>query len=209
MADIIPFAPTLVRQMAAASNEGAHLVARPAAALVSVRARGDAVARVSHTLGVSALPPPNATVGTRLGDCLWLRPDEWLIVGAPASRQSLIHALEAAVGAEDGAVVDVSASRIPMELSGPRSRDILASCCPLDLHPRFFAVGACAQSVVAKAPVLLHLVDDSPRWRIYVRPSLAAYVVAWLTDAMCTFTAADGGNSDTGRAILSGGRRTL
>ncbi len=60
----------------------------------------------------------------------------------------------------------------------------LASCCPLDLHPRAFAVGACAQSLVAKAPVLLQLLDGAPRWRLLVRPSLAAYVVSWLADAI-------------------------
>jgi heterotetrameric sarcosine oxidase gamma subunit len=40
---------------------------------------------------------------------------------------------DAAVRADDGAVVDVSGSRMLVELAGP-ARDVLASCCPLDLH---------------------------------------------------------------------------
>jgi len=186
MDEIIPFAPALVRQMAEASSDHARLVACSIAAVISVRAVGTASARVSRTLGVYSLPSPNAVVATSFGDCLWVRPDEWLLVGASTARQDMLDALDAAVGRDEGAVIDVSASRIILELSGPASRDVLASCCPLDLHPRAFLQGRCAQSIVGRVPVLLHLADDAPCWRIYVRPSLAAYVVSWLTDAMPT-----------------------
>ena len=80
--------------------------------------------------------------------------------------------------------LDISASRVLLELAGRASRDVLASCCPLDLHQRSFEIGECAQSLIAKAPVLLHLADEAPTWHLYVRPSLAAYVTAWLEDAM-------------------------
>lgn len=184
MAEIIPFAPTLVRRMAEASSDDARLIACSVAAVISVRAGGAATARLARALGVPALPTPNAVVTTSCGDCLWVRPDEWLLAGASASREQMCEVLDTAVGNDEGAVVDVSASRIVLELSGPASRDVLAGCCPLDLHPSAFLVGRCAQSVIAKAPVLLHLANDTPCWRIYLRPSLAAYVVAWLTDAM-------------------------
>lgn len=151
---------------------------------IDVRARGGAVVRVAALLQIPALPPANRFVRTPLGDCFWLGPEEWLVVGEPASRATTLEALERAVGPEDGAAVDLSASRVLVELKGPRTRDVLASCCALDLHPRVFAPGQYAQTLVAKAPVLLGQVDEVPTYWLFVRPSLAAYVVSWLVDGI-------------------------
>jgi sarcosine oxidase subunit gamma len=171
-------------RMAAASWRGARLVAAPPRAQIGVRARGDAVARVAAHLQVPAFPAPNRVVATPAGDCVWLGPEEWLVVGSPASRASTLEALERAVGPDDGAVVDQSASRVIVELSGLSAREVLASCCALDLHPRAFGPGQCAQTLLAKAPVLLTQVDDAPTYRLFLRPSLASYVVGWLVDGM-------------------------
>lgn len=162
----------------------AELSAPRHATVLSLRAREAARDRGAIALGLTALPGVNESAAFTGGGCLWVRPDEWLVIGERGARDALLGALEAAVGTEDGAVVDISASRVLFELTGARSRDVLASCCPLDLHARAFAVGRCAQSVIGKAPILLQLLDDSPRWRIVVRPTLADYVTSWLTDAI-------------------------
>jgi sarcosine oxidase subunit gamma len=171
-------------RMGAASWRGAKLAAAPPRAQIGVRARGDAVARVAAHLQIPALPAPNRVVATPAGDCFWLGPEEWLVVGPPASRASTLKALERAVGPDDGTVVDQSASRVIVGLSGPSAPEVLASCCALDLHPRVFGPGQCAQTLVAKAPVLLTQVDDAPTYRLFLRPSLASYVVGWLVDGM-------------------------
>jgi sarcosine oxidase subunit gamma len=106
------------------------------------------------------------------------------VVGPPSSRAETLEALERAVGPDDGAVVDLSASRVLVELTGPKARDVLASCCALDLHPRVFGPGRCAQTLVAKAQVLLSQLDEAPTYRLFVRPSLASYVVSWLVDGI-------------------------
>jgi len=170
--------------MADASWSGATLVALGARSQIDVRARGPAVARVAACLSIPALPAPNRFVATPLGDCLWLGPEEWLVVGPPSSRAETLEALERAVGPDDGAVVDLSASRVLVELKGPSVRDVLASCCALDLHPRVFGPGRCAQTLVAKAQVLLSQLDEAPTYRLFVRPSLASYVVSWLVDGI-------------------------
>ncbi len=151
---------------------------------INVRARGGAVERVAKYLSIPALPAPNRFVATPLGDCLWLGPEEWLVVGPPSFRTGTLDALERAVGPDDGAAVDLSASRVLFELKGPKARDVLASCCALDLHPRVFGPGQCAQTLLGKAPVLLSQMDESPTYRLFVRPSLASYVVSWLADGM-------------------------
>lgn len=184
MADIVSFEQPLVSRMANVIRADARLTPLPQPSVISVRVRQGAQPTFAHTLGVDALPAPNRVISTALGDCAWVRPDEWLILGALDARQTTRAMLEQNISSESGAVVDISGSRVALELCGARSREILASVCPLDLHPRAFVVGQCAQSLIAKSPVFLQMANDAPTWRLLVRPSFASYVVSWLTDAM-------------------------
>jgi sarcosine oxidase, subunit gamma len=188
MTDRVPVSPALVARMAAVSAPASTLRALPLGAVVSVRARGGACARAAAALGVAALPGHGPVAAAPLGRVVWVRPDEWLVIGDAASRGPLLAALAEAVGDgtadAEGAVVDLSASRHALELSGVRTRDVLAAVCALDLHPRAFPVGHATQTLLARAPVLLQLVDATPTWRLLVRPSFVAYVVEWLADAM-------------------------
>ena len=111
---------------------------------------------------------PNTTGG----DVLWLGPDEWLVLGC-----------READFPEAAAAVDVSANRVVLELSGPDAADVLARGCSVDLHPSVFGAGRCAQTLLARAQVIL-VRDDVDRFRILVRPSFADYLRAWLTDAI-------------------------
>ncbi len=163
--------------------EGARLTELPSAALLLVRARGEAATRVARALGIEAMPAPTECRPTSHGDCLWLRPDEWLVIAAPANAAALLTALDAQV-LDDGAVIDLCGARTILELVGRDTRDVLASCCPLDLHPRAFAPGRCAQTLIGKVSVLLQLVDGTPRWRLFANPSYVDYVVRWLADGM-------------------------
>jgi sarcosine oxidase subunit gamma len=174
----------LTELMSGASWSGATLAPGEVRAQINVRARGDAPARAATCLMVPALPEANRVVTTPGGECLWLGPEEWLVLGSPASRAAILEALERAIGADDGTAVDQSSSRVIVEIKGPSSRDVLASCCALDLHPRVFGPGQCAQTLIAKAPVLLSQGDATPTYRLFIRPSLAAYVVSWLVDGM-------------------------
>ena len=72
-------------------------------------------------------------------------------------------------------MVDVSANRAVFELGGPSRLERLAIACPIDLHPRSWGDGRCAQTVFGAAQVLLHERDDATR--VFVRPSFAGYVV--------------------------------
>ena len=190
--DETPVSPVLVSRMAAASTPAVTLRALPLASVISVRARGNGMARVASVLGLNALPGHGAVARSSQGRVCWVRPDEWLVLGDSAlhaeSSAALLTALANAVGDgtpdAEGAVVELSASRHRLALSGPGARDVLAAVCALDLHPRGFPVGHATQTLLGKAPVLLQLVDDAPTWELLVRPSFVAYVVDWLTDAM-------------------------
>lgn len=184
MAEHSMLSTELRTMMTNASSADAQLSERVTTALVSVRAREHGAIRLARTLGRSVMPAPNECVSTRTGHWYWLRPDEWLLAATSEHGDPPVAELDAIIGSDDGAVVDVSGSRLLLELTGAATREVLASCCPLDLHPRVFPSGHCAQSLIAKAPVLLHLVDDTPRWYLFTSPSSADYVIRWLVDGL-------------------------
>jgi sarcosine oxidase subunit gamma len=138
--------------------------------------------------------PTQPCTSTRSGDVdvLWLGPDEWLIVGPPGAAERLTGQLRAAAGSSHTSVVDVSAQRTTLFLSGPRIRDLLALGCALDLHPRAFGTGDCAQTVLAHVPVVLLRRDPGeaadPTFWVLVQASFAAHLVDWLVDASVEYT---------------------
>ena len=146
----------------------------------AVRVAPAHAAAVAPVIDLSLPLEPNHVGGDDQLAALWLGPDEWLVVG-PADETELRDAL-APVG---GSVLDVAANRTTLELRGPRVRELLEFGCPIDLHPSVFGLGHCAQTLLARANVLIWHIADEPEdtWRLLVRPSFAAYLAAWLVDA--------------------------
>ena len=129
---------------------------------------------LASQVSVRGEPQPGFPVepNTTAGDVIWLGPDEWLVLGGREEDY-----LDAA------AAVDVSANRVCFELAGDDVEDVLAQGCSLDLHPSVFTPARCAQTLLAKAQVILHR-TDAGTFRIFVRPSYAPYLRAWLEDAI-------------------------
>jgi len=139
-------------------------------------------------VGLGFALPVTANTVTGSGDvsALWLGPDEWLVVGPQGTEADLEATLRRAFAHFDtspASIVDVSANRTTIELAGPRARELLEAGCPIDLHPRAFGPGRCAQTVLAGANVIVWQTTAEPRYRLLVRPSFTAYVAAWLLDA--------------------------
>jgi len=130
--------------------------------------------------------PTTANTTSTNGDraALWLSPDEWLIVVPFATRAQTIDELKRAFAGQHVSITDVSANRIILELSGSKSREVLAKGCGLDLHPRAFKAGQCAQTVVARSQAVIWQTDETPTYRVLVRPSFAAYLTDFFIDAM-------------------------
>jgi sarcosine oxidase subunit gamma len=159
-------------------------------ALVLLDLRGDAgdpafVAAIAGVLGSAPPTMPNTVAAAGAASLLWLGPDQWLVV-APAS--DIAPRLETALGNLHHSLLDISAGRLVLELAGPEARTVLAKGMSLDLHVSVFKTGSCAQSALARVPVVLQQLDETPRYRLYVRRSFAPYIVAWLAAAMREFT---------------------
>jgi len=129
---------------------------------------------LASQVDVRGEPQPGFPVepNTVAGDVLWLGPDEWLVLGGQEQDYP-----------DAAAAVDVSANRVCLELVGGDVEDVLARGCSLDLHSTVFSPGRCAQTLLARAEVILHR-TDLQTFRILVRPSLAPYLRAWLDDAL-------------------------
>jgi sarcosine oxidase subunit gamma len=157
-----------LEDVARATSGGLAIIEVAFLAQIDVRV-DEAVARAA------ALPvpfAPNTVLRHELRAALWLGPDEWLVTGPAGAQASLSAELEAALAGEHRSIVDVSANRAVLDLSGGLVRDVLASGCPIDLHPRAWEPGVCAQTLFDRTQVLLEQLAGETV-RIYVRPSLA------------------------------------
>ncbi len=139
----------------------------------------DFVAAVETGLQQS-LPLEANTLTIGPHEVYWLGPDEWQIVAAHDALPELAARLGRSVGNRVSSLVDVSGGQIMLELTGPGVRRVLASGCTLDFHTDEFRVGDCAQSAIAKANVLIGLVDAAPVFHVTVRRSFSDYVLRWL-----------------------------
>ena len=138
----------------------------------------------------SALPAaPNTTARSGALHALWLGPHSWLLVTGDPSALADLTARRDAFNAAGGALFDVSASRVAWTISGPHATDLLARGCPLDLHPRAFGVGACAQSLYGHVGVLLVKRNETPAFTLMVARSYARDVWHSLLVAAAPFGA--------------------
>jgi sarcosine oxidase subunit gamma len=176
-------------EVATVTDRAVSLAELPFLAQINLRADpADAplLARLGAALGIDLPTIPNTAAAGPRGDryVLWLGPDEWLVIDRAGTEASLEGRLRTALRGGRGSVVDVSANRTTIRLAGPAARAVLEHGCSIDLHPRAFGPGRCAQTLLARAGVILLAVSAEPEYRILVRPSFAAYLATWLLDAV-------------------------
>lgn len=181
--------------VATASDGSVLIEAIPFNAQVDLRAEPADQAlleRLGAAIGIELPLRPNTVSSASDGArrILWLGPDEWLIVDADGTADAIVAAVRGALEDGRGAMVDVSANRTTLRLAGPRTRELLETGCSIDLHPRAFGPGRCAQTTVARTSAILLEVGAAldaaggPDYRLLVRPSFAAYLASWLLDAV-------------------------
>jgi sarcosine oxidase subunit gamma len=134
----------------------------------------------ANALGFDLPLAPNTSGSAHGRSALWLGPDEWLVVSPAPDMPPLATAL----AGHAASIVDVSDLRAVFQLAGPMSRDVLCKGCSVDLHPRAFATGAVALTALARVRVILHQLDQTPAYDVYVERSVAGYMRDWLCDAM-------------------------
>lgn len=145
------------------------------------------LAGIGRVLDLLLPTEPNTTAAKNALTALWQGPDQWLLTCPADDVAFFVNTLRQAVAGSHAAFTDISDGRITLSLAGPSARDLLAKGCPLDLHPRTFKPGHCAQTLLAKADILLHLrADDAgagPTFDLHVARSFSHYLWSLLEDA--------------------------
>lgn len=133
-----------------------------------------------------ALPAVNKAAeadGRRLA---WLGPREWLAL-CPADQETAVAESLRAAGVSH---VSVGQGRALISLSGPQSLDLLRKGTSLDVHPRYFGPGDCAQTRLARLAVLLIPRGEPAGYDMVCDRGFAEYLWLWLKDAAGEFAAA-------------------
>ncbi|WP_103350874.1 sarcosine oxidase subunit gamma [Amycolatopsis sp. CA-128772] len=136
---------------------------------LTVRLRG------GQTLLGVPLPDPCTFTSGSGADVLWMGPDEYLVLAEPGRQAEL----EAALSRGSAAVVDVSAQRNVVRLTGSHAADVLAHGCSIDLEVA--PPGTCVQTLLARTGIVLMVREEG--YTILVRQSFSDYFKAWLADA--------------------------
>ena len=156
-----------------------------------VNVRGDVndasfVDAARRVLGVDLPSSANTIVETEGLTVCWLGPDEWIAIVRPDAETEIITSLREAVDGLHAAVTDTTGGYTMLNLAGSHARDLIAKGCTLDLHPRAFAPGQCAQTNLARTAVLLISRtnnSDLQSFDLVVRRSFADYLAVWLEDS--------------------------
>jgi heterotetrameric sarcosine oxidase gamma subunit len=148
--------------------------------VINLRAFGPDLADGFVQAGLPA-PPGNNQWLDQVNSLYWLGPDEWLLVcPGPGDVPDGL-----AMAASEGqlTVNEQSGGWVLLSLLGPASRPLLERGCTLNLDPARMGRGQCAQTLLAKAPVLLATHANPDQVSLCVRRSFAEYVALWLARA--------------------------
>jgi len=192
-----PLAPLGLAAKVATDTAGADIVLGEIAHRCQINLRGNAVdlaftAALHSVTGLVLPAEANSFSSEGALSCLWLAPDEWLIVGPGGGEIEITARLRAALGHLHAAVTDVSEARTTLVVGGPQARDLLAKGTSIDLHPRVFGSGRCVQTGFAGANIVLRQTDDTPIFEIIVLNSFAEHLWTWLEGACREYRAAIG-----------------
>jgi sarcosine oxidase subunit gamma len=109
-------------------------------------------------------------------------PNVWRIY-APMERHIALLRILADLPATAGLASDLSSRFCTLELTGPSARRVIASGCPIDLHPKTFETGFAASSLLLGNPVLIVKTSGAPSFLLSCERACAPVVWDWLAAA--------------------------
>jgi len=172
------------------SGNAPRIEEKPFLGFLNLRGKSNNTGFLAASLKVLGCEPPveaNTLVESGDNRIYWLGPDEWLVV-TPGGQQAALQAeLLKALDGVFSAVVDNSSGLTLLEITGDNATALLATDCPLDLHPRVFKPGQCAQTRLAKAGMIVAPLRDGRGFEVIIRRSFADYLLLWMQDAAIAF----------------------
>jgi heterotetrameric sarcosine oxidase gamma subunit len=156
------------------------------ASVVALRNSSGALARRVHEVFGFEPPPEPRYIGRGEIAFAWTGPAQWLAIGAGVQGDALVARLRAELSSL-ASISDQTDGRAVIRLRGPDVRSLLAKGLPIDLHPRAFAPGRAAVTVLGQVGLYIWQVDAQPTYDLAVPRSYAAYVWRWIVDAGAQF----------------------
>jgi sarcosine oxidase subunit gamma len=149
---------------------------------LNIRCGNFAAKTIKANTGCAFPPDNNKVTSAGARHVVWLGPDEYLLLCEAGLESELKRKITAELAGQHFAITDVTDSLCALQLEGPKVRAVLAKGCALDLHPRQFTPGDCAQTFLSHAGVTLVAMDENC-FLVICRTSFAPYMVDWLQDA--------------------------
>ena len=146
---------------------------------ISLSAGAEGMAAANKVLGIALPVKPKSTALKVDLACLWLGPDEWLIID---SADSVLPEKFAKLGNSLLSAVDVSHRNTAIIVEGANVEAVLNSGCPQDLSLDVFHVGSCSRTILGKSEVVLFREAEN-RFRVECWRSFSDYVWKYLADA--------------------------
>jgi heterotetrameric sarcosine oxidase gamma subunit len=137
--------------------------------LAMILVRRGATQSVIRTL---RLPSPGRLVRAGAMTLLWHGPDRFLAARQGCMGSELAAELSGLL-ADAAYVVDASASRVVLSVSGPGAAEALRKLLPIDLHPRVFSPGSVALTCAAHIDVTVWRESDQPLFGLACASSYA------------------------------------
>lgn len=199
MADAV-LAPVAASALAGVAAAGQRLGRKAGAAgvviaevtglgIASVAARrGQSAALVEKfqaATGLALLGNPKRVSGHDVS-VVWSGPDQWLVLSSSAEGRGRAKSLALDLQGL-ASVTDQGDSRAVFEVSGPHAYEALAKGVMIDLHPRAFAPGDTAVTLVAHIGVQITLLDAAPVFQLMVPRSFSLSFWDWLISSAAEF----------------------
>lgn len=148
----------------------------------------EAVERLRSALGIGLPFDALTSSGSAEAACLWMGPDEWMLVTAPEAAMSSFEKARQALAGTHHQLTDVSDYYTVVEVVGPPARDLLMKLTTLDLHPRSFKPGMVTGSLFGRVNATIWQLgkngqESRDAFRLFVRWSMADHLWCLLADA--------------------------
>lgn len=153
-------------------------------AMVQVFAKKDQINALASSLGIKT-EPGVATVTAEF-TALPLSRGQWMLSAVAGADGSFCETIRSRIGSS-GFVSEQSHGRVIVRVSGAAARKLLQKGCRLDLHASVATAGFCAQTPMAQVGVLMHQIDDTPTYDLYVYSGFAHSFWHWLTEGAAQF----------------------
>ena len=163
------------------TKKGIYLAEKPFATTLEIRVKpGSSTAKkIEKVLNIKFPKNVGETFRSKSFTVLTLGPDWWMVVGANKNHEKKIRAK---IGDGFALIVDSSAQRTFVEVSGKFAQRVLEHGWENNLDPKVFKSGMCAQGVLSRSPVIIYH-GPVGVYHLYVRASFAQHLWNFLSDA--------------------------